>query len=173
MAMLLNINTSWPVWGGCILMLLGAAIERATRRVPNALTLPAIFLGLLVAFAFGKGGLSPRLEGDIGASFGVASLTLVVLAVGWRARIVGGGSAKIQTAFGAWIGCALPFNKAVLLASAAIVSVVWVCLLADLFVQWNPPLMEEDGPHHVRFTQMPVSVITVATVLALALMGSL
>jgi len=49
-------------------MFVAAAVHQTTRAVPNALSVSALAVGLLVAFAFGRGGPWATLEGGLGAA---------------------------------------------------------------------------------------------------------
>lgn len=75
----------------------GAAVDWYTRRVPNALTLSAAALGMIVA-ASGIGDLSARV-----ALLGFLT-GLVVMLPGHVLGGTGGGDVKLMAALGAWLG---------------------------------------------------------------------
>ena len=105
--------TGWPIWGGCVLMFVAAIIDAPDARVPNILTLPCFYGGgSLIAILWGKSGLWPSLGGGIDSSLLTAGVTFVVLLVVWLYGFLGAGAVKMQTAFAAWLGCALPCGQA-------------------------------------------------------------
>lgn len=78
-------------------MVPAAVIDFRTRRIPNALTLPAILVGLL-SWAVG---------GDWRVFFTVLGLVVLLLAVGfglYAVGILGGGDAKLLAAVAALMG---------------------------------------------------------------------
>ena len=158
--------SAWPIWVGCLIMFLAAAIDHRTGKVPNALSLPALALGLLAALAFGKGSRWAHLEGGIGSSLAAAGITFGVLFVVWRLGGVGGGTFKMQTAFGAWLGCAFPLRQAAVLACAAFVSVLLLSGAVQLVVRMLKPPAQDGQPPNVIFRQTWTSTISVGTVLA-------
>jgi Flp pilus assembly protein protease CpaA len=162
----------WPLWTGCLLMILAAIIHERTGRVPNALTLPAAVVALCVAVTLGEGGPRPVLHGGFGSSFGAAGITFLALLVPYIfLRLVGGGSVKLQTAFAAWLGCALPFERALLLSLAAVAVTGLVYLTAELVVRAVSPVTEEDDPPHAHLSQAWISALCIATVVSLLATG--
>jgi prepilin peptidase CpaA len=83
-----------------------AAMDMATRRIPNALTLGAAFVA--IAFAAVTSGASGIGWGLAGWAVGVL-LFLPLFAL----RAMGGGDVKLLAAFGAWLGPSLVFWVAV------------------------------------------------------------
>lgn len=75
----------------------GAAVDLYTRRVPNALTLSAAALGIIVA-ATGIGDLSA------GAALLGFLTGLVLMLPGHVLGGTGGGDVKLMAALGAWLG---------------------------------------------------------------------
>lgn len=123
-----------------------ALIDLRTFRLPDALTLPLLGSGLLLAIA--------RLPADLAlpdprdAALGAAAGLLVLLVIRWlyaRARGVEGlglGDAKLAAAAGAWLGwAALPWLL-LLAASTALVGALIVHrrLRGDLAVPFGPAL---------------------------------
>ena len=77
--------------------LAGAAWDVATRRIPNALTLAILVLGLLAStWCCGTDGFIDALLGSL--ILGVPFVVLFVIAGG------GAGDAKLMAALGAWLG---------------------------------------------------------------------
>lgn len=73
------------------------ALDLRTRRIPNLLTLPALALGLLLAYCgWGSRGL---LSSGLGAA-----VALVVLAGPFALGGIGGGDVKMMVAAGAFLG---------------------------------------------------------------------
>lgn len=89
----------------CGVLLLLALIDARTGLLPDALTLPLLCAGLMLAWA----GLGPTLQ-DAAIAAGTAYLLLCGLNVGfrlWRGRAgLGGGDVKLVAALGAWLGWA-------------------------------------------------------------------
>lgn len=80
-----------------------AVIDARTRRIPNALTLPAILIGLL-SWPFSDGA---------GAFLEVLGLVVVVLVAGFSLfalGVVGGGDAKLLAAIAALTGSEFTFE---------------------------------------------------------------
>jgi leader peptidase (prepilin peptidase) / N-methyltransferase len=80
-----------------------SVIDLATFRLPDAITLPMILAGPLLAFAFGWEGVLWRV-----ISAGVGFFSLYAVAYGYRALRgrtgLGLGDAKLFAAAGAWLG---------------------------------------------------------------------
>src|SRR5579859_4678575 len=78
-------------------LLVGAAIDLRSRRIPNALTFGSAILGFLVNLALRHGpGAGSSAEGWL-AGIGILLLPFI-------ARGVGGGDVKLLAAVGAWTG---------------------------------------------------------------------
>ena len=106
------------LWGACFLgwtLLALAWIDAAHMRLPDALTLPLIPIGILVQTILN---FEHFVESAVGAIVGYGSFRTVALVyrVVRRRDGLGGGDAKLLSAAGAWVGwTALP--DVVLLAS--------------------------------------------------------
>lgn len=89
-----------PLWVAVpvvVLAVLAARADVRARRIPNALTGPAIALALLAHFSFeGLGGLRGSLLGMLIAGG--------LLLPGWLLRFTGAGDVKLMAAVGAWFG---------------------------------------------------------------------
>lgn len=89
----------------CAILLILALIDARCRLLPDALTLPLLWAGLLLSWA----GVGVRLE-DAVAAAAAGYLLLRGLDVGfevWRGQAgLGGGDMKLTAALGAWLGWA-------------------------------------------------------------------
>jgi general secretion pathway protein O len=86
----------------CILLTL-AVIDAQTMLLPDVLTLPLIWLGLLVNFAGCYVPLPSALIGAISGYLALALLSLIFTRLTGKAGL-GGGDAKLLAALGAWLG---------------------------------------------------------------------
>jgi Flp pilus assembly protein protease CpaA len=152
-------------------MILSAVVDERTRKVPNNLTVTAFFAALVIAVLFGKRGLWPSLAGEIDSSLGTAGVTFLFACVMFSCRLIGGGCAKMQTAFAAWLGCALPFARA-LLSSLTVLALALLAYVVDEFAARYILSATEDGrPRHARISQGWIAFLNVAAVLTLDWMG--
>jgi prepilin peptidase CpaA len=88
-----------PLWVAApvvVLAVLAARADVRSRRIPNALTGPAIALALLAHLAF---------EGPAGLRGSLAGMLLAggLLLPGWLWRFTGAGDVKLMAAVGAWL----------------------------------------------------------------------
>jgi prepilin peptidase CpaA len=100
-----------PLWAALPALLLTIVAARAdvrTRKIPNALTFPALLLGLATHLALGGR------EGFLASLAGMAVVG-VALIPGWLMRWMGAGDVKLMAAAGAWL--AFPHAVIALLAS--------------------------------------------------------
>ena len=101
-----------------------SAIDLKTLRLPDALTLPLIAAGLMLAASAGQGEFLNRLLGAAGGYLLLAGVSYGYLLVRKRPGL-GLGDAKLMAASGAWIGLeGLP--TALLVACAAALTAVVV-----------------------------------------------
>lgn len=143
--------------GGCGLIA-AAAIDWRTGFLPDAITLPLLWLGLLVNL---DGAIAPLRDAVIGAAAGYLSFRLIGDAYeALRGRIgLGRGDAKLLAAIGAWLGWwALPF----VIFTASLLGLATA--LPSLFARAEEPLTAE-----IRFG--PFLAISAALVLAASLAG--
>jgi len=118
----LAVDGGGRVWLDCLLgwwLLTLAWIDARHWRLPDALTLPLVLVGLIAAAAFAPDTLFAR---ALGAALGYSALQAIAwLYRKWRGRDgLGGGDAKLLAAAGAWVG------------ASALPSVVFVAALAAL-----------------------------------------
>ena len=164
-------TAGWPIWGGCLLMTVASIIDARTNRIPNVLTIPCFLTALVVAILWGKSGLWPSLCGGIDSSLLTAGVTFAVLLVAWLYEFLGAGGMKIQTAFAAWLGCALPFQQALLSSLVPVVLVFLAFFTAEFVVRWTCPRTEDGGERHAAFRYKWVAALSVSMVLVLDWMG--
>ena len=129
--------TGFPIVAACILcwLLLGlAASDAETFRLPDALTLPGIALGILVSGFGGMSGQKPAFYWE-SAGFALlwatvaAGLILLLRALYWLARRregVGLGDAKLLAMIAAWLG---PWQTGTTLFLAVICAALYGMLL--------------------------------------------
>lgn len=80
-----------------VVMLAGAVVvDVRERRIPNAVTVPGLLVGVILA-VFGEGGFPGEALGGVLVAFAV-SVPFVLLGA------LGGGDAKLLTAVGAFVG---------------------------------------------------------------------
>lgn len=116
-----------PLWSSsifCGLLLLQARIDAQTGMLPDRLTLPMLWLGLLFSLFGGWASLEHSVAG---AATGYIVMWLLVAVFRWVTgrEAIGRGDFKLSAAIGAWLGIwALP--------SVWLVASLWVCLTAAL-----------------------------------------
>ncbi|MCA9665371.1 MAG: prepilin peptidase [Myxococcales bacterium] len=81
----------------CAGLLIAAALDMRSRRVPNLLTVALLVGGLVARGALGGFG---ELAWGLGAALGAMIVLLVPFAKGW----LGGGDVKLFVALAAWLG---------------------------------------------------------------------
>jgi prepilin peptidase CpaA len=96
-----RLNTEF-VYASCCLLcaLAGAAYDLIGRRIPNALTLPAMVFGLLLHFTLGG-------WGQLGSSAAAGLLCGLIFLLFYLAGGMGAGDVKLITAAGCSAGLAL------------------------------------------------------------------
>jgi prepilin peptidase CpaA len=114
---------NWPVRLVCGLLIVAAYIDGKQLRVPNWLTYPMVFSGLIYSYL--AGGWSGLGDGALGMVVGLACL-LPLYAVGG----MGAGDVKLLAGVGAWMGVATTFY-------AFCVSAVVGAVMAVLMVLYN------------------------------------
>ena len=164
-------TAGWPIWGGCLLMFVAAIIDARTERIPNVLTVPCFLTALVIAILWGNSGLWPSLGGGIDSSLLTAGVTFVVLLVAWLYGFVAAGGVKMQTAFAAWLGCALPCKRALLLSLVPVAFVFLTFLVVACGVRWTHRGNEDGGERCTGFRYQWVAAVSIATTLLLDWMG--
>lgn len=121
----------WPLLGAALLtgyLLVLAWIDADTQLLPDCLTLPLLWLGLVFNLLSGQVSLEAALWGAIGG-YGVLWLVNAMFKQLRGKNGLGGGDAKLLAALGAWLGvAALPgliFGAALLAVIAGLGRVVW------------------------------------------------
>jgi len=105
----------WALWFGFGLMVLAAVINARTLMVPNWLSLSAAVAGWLTALLVSCSVGVPSQGGGLLASLAATGVGFLLLLPFHAAGFLGAGCVKMQAAFGAWVGCALPPIPAALL----------------------------------------------------------
>jgi prepilin peptidase CpaA len=151
-----------------------AAIDSATRRIPNALTVASAVAGVLFAAATG---------GVHGLGWSVAGwfVGLLLFLPLFALRAMGGGDVKLLAAFGAWLGPALVCWVAVYGAIAggalALPLVLWrgrlrttIANMWGIVTHWRlsglkpHPVVTLDNPDAVRMPYaLPIALGALAT----------
>jgi len=88
-----------PVWAACAVVLVGCiavVCDVRTRRIPNALTAPALVLALLAHGVLGGWADALRALGGV-------ALAAAILAPGWLRGWMGAGDVKLMMAIGGWL----------------------------------------------------------------------
>lgn len=134
---------NWHVKVVCALLIVAAYIDGKQLRVPNWLTFPMVFSGLIYsAWAGGWAGLG---DGLVGMLVGLATL-LPLYAVGG----MGAGDVKLMAGIGAWLGAAVTWN-------AFVVSVIVGAVMAIGMVAWRRSWQKHCG----NFAQIVLEFLTV------------
>ena len=136
-------HANWHVKVVCVILIVAAYIDGKQLRVPNWITFPMVFAGLV--YSTWTGGWSGLYEGLIGMCVGLATL-LPLYAVGG----MGAGDVKLMAGIGAWLGAAITWN-------AFIVSVIVGAVMAVGMVVWRRSWHKHCG----NFVQIVLEFLTV------------
>lgn len=121
----------WPLWVVCVLLVVAAAENLRSGKVPNVITIPTFLSGLLVAILISaKVESFSRLGGGLaasGVSFLIISASLFKL---WNEGVAPSGCVKMQMAVSVWIGCVFPINLAMCINLSAMVGAIAIATLA-------------------------------------------
>lgn len=119
-----------PLWVAVpviVLVALAAQADVRTRKIPNAITFPAILLALVTHTALG---------GREGLTASLAGLAVALALVpGWLMRWMGAGDVKLMAAAGAWL--AWPHAVIALLASLVAGGAISVIVAIRRRVLWT------------------------------------
>lgn len=142
----IDTGLSWLLFSavlGCTLLALGW-IDWCTLRLPDALTMPLIAIGLLAAWLGQPGAFY---SGVIGAACGYGALVAIGLGYRWlRGRDgLGRGDAKLLAAGGAWLGWAALPTVVLLAALLGLIVALAQCargekLTSQTMIPFGPPL---------------------------------
>lgn len=117
----------WPLVVAMGVLVVAGLLYAVLGRVPNAFTFLAIAAGWATALAqpvlFGA-----PLAGGIGGSLICTVAGLLMLGKLYKFGL-GAGCLKAQMAFGAWVGCALPWETALIVTAA---TTLWACAFVVL-----------------------------------------
>lgn len=134
---------NWPVKLVCAILILAAWIDGKQLRVPNWITFPMVFAGLVYnSWVGGWSGLGDAL---IGMIVGLATL-LPLYAIGG----MGAGDVKLMAGIGAWLGAAVTWH-------AFCVSVVVGAIMAVAMVLWRKSWKK----HYGNFQMILLEFLTV------------
>jgi Flp pilus assembly protein protease CpaA len=168
----------WALWIACLLLVVSCIINvwYPGKIVPNWLSLSSLVVGLLVGLALVGPGIVPSAGGGFYSSLCAAIVGFVLLLPLYLRGWMGAGSVKMQMAFGAWAGCALPFGRAILLMSvsgaASIVAIIGVFFIYERVGQ-NQAVHAGGGPRLKLAPAQPLlTVASVGCVLILLFLGS-
>ena len=107
--------SAWPLWIAVALMAIAAVINARNLRVPNKLSIPALAAGWVAAILVSSDLGIPSQGGGFFSSLVAALIGFALLLPFYLTGWLGAGCIKMHTAFGAWIGCALPPSSAAML----------------------------------------------------------
>jgi prepilin peptidase CpaA len=163
---------SWALWCAIGLMVLAAAINARTLMVPNRLSLSAALVGLLAALLVSGFDNVPSRGGGILASLAGAGVGFGLLLPFYLAGGLGAGCVKMQAAFGAWVGCALPVSQAALLVGLGTVAGGLLTAAAVLVKTWRAEREGSDTPRsRVLPAQLTLSFGSIGAVVMPLVMG--
>jgi hypothetical protein len=109
----------WPIWVGLAVLLIAALFYQLTSRVPNAFTFSAMAAAWMTAALMQlQPGILPPTAGGLVSSMVATAAGLLMLGKLYKLGL-GAGCLKTQMAFGAWLGCALSLEPALLMTVLA------------------------------------------------------
>jgi hypothetical protein len=121
----------WPMWVGCAFLFFVALLYQLIDRVPNVLTFSAIVAAWVVGLLLAVPGLLPPAGGGIASSLVCTVACPMMLLKAYKIGL-GAGCLKAQMALGAWIGCALPLESALIvsvfatLIGGSTMAILWI-----------------------------------------------
>lgn len=120
-------------FAAAIMLLLLALIDARTGLLPDALTLPLLWLGLSVSWLGYGVALSDAVAGVV-LGYGSLWLLMFIFTLVCRRQAMGYGDLKLLAAIGAWVGW-----------QALSVVVLLACLTAVSFVMWRQKSFRPTG----------------------------
>ena len=160
-------SAATPLVLGFTFLVIAGFYEIKTYRVPNALTLAAIFSAF--AFSLVASFFSPDRAGGLLTTFVGMMIGGAVFIPFYAKGVLGAGCVKAQAAFGAWIGAGMSIAaccKVVLIATVVAAAVATV--IYYLVVQWRKQERDVEFPSLIH-GQLPLSIGTIIGVVVSAL----
>jgi prepilin signal peptidase PulO-like enzyme (type II secretory pathway) len=126
---------SWPLWVGFLVLIAGAIMDLKTGKIYNKYTYPAALLALILATAKSIG-LPVPIWGGLESCLGTAAIASGLVFLSYILAVAGGGTVKLQMAFGAWLGCAvdLRYGWRLAVASFVAISITWLFILGAAYL---------------------------------------
>ena len=154
-----------PVAVGVVVLSIAAVSQAYARRVPNVLTLPAILAGWAYSLHIDVASHAMWPGPAFQASFIGSFAALLIMLPFYRIHSLGAGCVKSQTAFGAWMGCALPLLPSLALtARATVTSLMFTYFVAIRVAAGKSP--NEERSHYEFPAQITITIVTAVSVLA-------
>jgi hypothetical protein len=151
----------WPVGVGIGVILVSQLCYACRGKIPNSYN----FGSLVGAWAICCGAHGMHvIQGDLFASLFASLLALAISLPGYRWGI-GAGCVKSQVAFGAWIGCGLPFNSAAIVTA---VSTILALILTFVGIRIVVARFESKGEETPMFFPAQLT-FTIGSVLGVAI----
>ena len=158
--------TSWeplPFVVATIVLLLAAASQVASERVPNVLTLPAILAGWGFAF-FLDSTQHARFPGQASAASLLGAFLALAIMVPFYRYGLGAACVKTQMAFGAWMGCAIPTVPVLIVV--AVTTTLGLALTYASVRALAPNTHDEEFHKHGFPAQVTMTIATLVGVVA-------
>jgi len=109
----------------CLALLMASLIDHQHRLLPDAVTLPLLWLGLLVNVAGTFVSAQDAILGAVAGFLGLRLVSVVTVALGGQDGI-GGGDFKLLAAIGAWLGLQAVLPVTLIGASIGVVRGLWL-----------------------------------------------
>lgn len=124
-------TTSFALLAACVVIftLVAAIWDQRKKRLPNVLTVPAFFLGLLFHLVRGgwEAGWSGAAQG-LGFSLAGFATGFGILFVLWLIGGGGGGDVKFMGALGAWLGASMVFQVFILGTCFVVIGTIGIAM---------------------------------------------
>jgi Flp pilus assembly protein protease CpaA len=157
----------FPLLVACALMIVAAFINYYTLAVPNTLSLTGILTAWAVALLLDTEFIPPTGGGVASVLVSMvlgAALLIPFYVTGW----LGEGGVKMQAAFGAWLGCALPIGKAAIMTAETTIAAALLTILVGLVVRLIRRIRRTE-PRALALSQAQVT-LSLGSVVALGLL---